>query len=162
MFGNRKNGKPNGAKDIGLLGTDTRFEGAIRFTGTLRIDGIVVGDILSEPGSGSVLVVNKRAVVNGNIVSDSVLVSGRVEGNINALERVEIFRAGFLKGDVRTADIMIEGGAEFEGYCHMQDRESALLSGSHKPAPDDGKQDDGKQTASASSSEVSAEQAATG
>lgn len=158
MFGNRKNGKPDGANDIGLLGTDSHFEGAIRFTGTLRIDGTVVGDILSEPGSGSVLVVNKHAVVNGNIVSDSVLVSGRIEGNITALERVEIFRAGFLKGDVRTADIMIEGGAEFEGYCHMQDRESALLSGSRQPPA----LANGKQAASASSAEVSAERAATG
>ena len=167
MFGNRRNGKPNGAKDIGLLGTDSRFEGAIRFTGTLRIDGIVVGDILSEPGSGSMLVVNKKALVNGNIVSDSVLISGRVEGNINARERVEIFRGGFLKGDVHTADIMIEGGAEFEGYCHMQDQESALLAENRKSPPgggkqSDGKPDDGKQTASASSSEASAKQAATG
>lgn len=145
-----------------MLGSDTRFEGAIRFTGTLRIDGIVVGDILSEPGSGSVLVVNKNAIVNGNIVSDSVLVSGRVEGNINAFERVEIFRAGYLKGDVRTADIMIEGGAEFEGYCHMQDQESARRLGNRQSARDDGKQDDGKQTASGSSPEASAEQASTG
>ena len=141
-----------------MLGSDTPFEGAIRFTGTLRIDGSVAGDSISEPGSGSVLVVNKHAVVNGNIVSDSVLVSGRIEGNITALERVEIFRAGFLKGDVRTADIMIEGGAEFEGYCHMQDRESALLSGSRQPPA----LADGKQAASASSAEVSAARAATG
>jgi len=32
---------------------------------------------------------------------------------------VEIFRSGTLKGDIYTADIMIEGGAEFQGYCHM-------------------------------------------
>lgn len=145
-----------------MLGSDTRFEGAIRFTGTLRIDGIVVGDILSEPGSGTVLVVNKHAVVNGDIVSDSVLVSGRVEGNITALERVEIFRAGYLKGDVRTADIMIEGGAEFEGYCHMQDQESALHAPKRKNAPDSDRQTEDQQAASSSSSETSPEQAVTG
>lgn len=144
-----------------MLGTDTRFEGAIRFTGTLRIDGIVVGDILSEPGSGTVLVVNKDAVVNGDIVSDSVLVSGRVEGNINALERVEIFRAGYLKGDVRTADIMIEGGAEFEGYCHMQDQQSAQHTPKRKTPPDSDRQNEDKQDASSSSAKKSPEQAVT-
>ena len=122
LFKSRKNQNPPGGSDIGLLGHDTRFEGTIRFSGTLRIDGVVVGDIHSEPGSGSMLVVHQSATVTGNIVSDSVLISGRVEGNITALERVDIFRSGTLKGDVRTGDIMIEGGADFEGYCHMNEQ----------------------------------------
>ena len=119
MFGRSHREQEPGARDIGLLGIDTKFEGSIRFTGTLRIDGTVVGNIQSEPGSGSVLIVNQQATVSGDIVSDSVLISGRVEGNVHAHERVEIFRSGQLKGDVYTADIMIEGGAEFQGYCHM-------------------------------------------
>jgi cytoskeletal protein CcmA (bactofilin family) len=119
LFGRAKTEADPALKEIGLLGTDTKFEGAIRFTGTLRIDGVVVGNISSEPGSGSVLIINQQATVQGDIVSDSVLISGKVEGNVRAEERVEIFRSGLLKGDVFTNDIMIEGGAEFQGYCHM-------------------------------------------
>lgn len=119
MFNRNKQDHHASAGAIGLLGSDTRFEGKIRFTGTLRIDGIVVGDIASEPGSGSVLIVNQQARVTGNIVSDSVLISGHVEGQVHARNRVEIYRAGFLKGDIHTGDVMIEGGAEFQGYCHM-------------------------------------------
>ena len=102
-----------------MLGLDTRFKGNIRFSGTLRLDGVVDGNISSVEGSGSKLIVNQDAVVNGNITSDSVLISGRVRGNIKAMERVEIFRPGSLKGDVYTGDIMIEGGSEFEGNCCM-------------------------------------------
>lgn len=109
----------NAAKEIGLLGIDTRFEGSIRFQGTLRIDGAVIGNIHSKSGGGSLLIINQQASVTGDIVTDSVLISGRVEGNVRAKNRVEIFRSGYLKGDIHTADIMIEGGAEFEGYCHM-------------------------------------------
>lgn len=123
MFGRDRSDHAPQAKDIGLLGTDTRFEGTIRFTGTLRIDGTVAGDIASEPGSGSVLIVNQQASVAGDIVSDSVLISGTVEGNVHARERVEIFRSGSLKGDVFTSEFMIEGGAEFQGYCHMANGE---------------------------------------
>jgi cytoskeletal protein CcmA (bactofilin family) len=111
-------GEPDN-KEIGLLGMDTRFKGHVRFKGTLRLDGDVDGTIVSEEGSGSILIVNQNAVVNGNITSDSVLISGRVRGNIKAMERVEIYRSGSLKGDVYTGDIMIEGGAEFEGNCRM-------------------------------------------
>jgi cytoskeletal protein CcmA (bactofilin family) len=119
LFGRNQSEQEPIPKDIGLLGTDTKFEGSIRFTGTLRIDGVVVGNIQADPGSGSVLIINQQATVTGDIVSDSVLISGRVEGNVRASERVEIFRSGTLKGDIYTADIMIEGGAEFQGYCHM-------------------------------------------
>jgi cytoskeletal protein CcmA (bactofilin family) len=119
LFGRSKPETVPVTKDIGLLGIDTKFEGTIRFTGTLRIDGSVVGDIRAAPGSGSVLIINQQARVTGDIVSDSVLISGRVEGSVYASERVEIFRSGLLKGDVHTAGIMIEGGAEFQGYCHM-------------------------------------------
>lgn len=137
LFGRRtQETEPVTAKDIGLLGIDTKFEGSIRFVGTLRIDGTVVGNIRAEPGSGSVLIINQQATVTGDIVSDSVLISGRVEGNVHASERVEIFRTGYLKGDVHTADIMIEGGAEFQGYCHMANGDAARhLESGHKAAP---------------------------
>lgn len=122
MFWKKNGGSGNGSQppnEIGMLAVDTRFKGNIRFRGTLRLDGVVEGSITSVEGSGSKLIINQNAVVNGNITSDSVLISGRVRGNIKAMERVEVFRAGSLKGDVYTGDIMIEGGAEFEGNCCM-------------------------------------------
>lgn len=129
-----------GARDIGLLGHDTRFEGTVRFTGTLRIDGTVMGNIVSQPGTGSVLVINKHASVTGDIVSDSVLISGHVHGEVRAKERVEIFRSGYLKGDVYTSDVMIEAGAAFEGYCHMDgEGGTGRAVPSRRPQPAGGK-----------------------
>lgn len=121
MFWKKKNGTvlQEGTGEIGMLGMDTVFKGDIRFRGTLRIDGMVLGGISSAEGSGSVLIINQQAEVKGNIVSDSVLISGKVVGKVKALERIEIFRHGSLRGDVVTGDIMIEGGAEFEGNCQM-------------------------------------------
>ncbi len=140
-----KNGGGNGLEsgEIGLLGMDTRFKGHVRFRGTLRLDGDVDGAIVSEEGSGSVLIVNRHAAVTGNITSDSVLISGKVRGNIKATERVEIYRSGSLKGDVYTGDIMIEGGAEFEGNCHMirnlsPEQREKLLKGAFGKSPSGG------------------------
>lgn len=110
---------PAPGRDIGLLGLDSRFKGSVRFAGTLTIDGTVEGGISSVEGSGATLVVNQNAVVIGDIVADSVLISGKVTGNIKARTRVEIFSAGTLTGNVHTGDIMIEGGARFQGFCHM-------------------------------------------
>ena len=71
-----------------MLGVDSEFKGNIRFSGTLRIDGVVEGGITSEEGSGSVLIISRKAQVIGNIVSDSVLLSGKITGNVTAVERV--------------------------------------------------------------------------
>ena len=77
------------------------------------------GYIFSDQGSGSTLVINREANVSGAVISDTVMISGCVEGNVIAQHRVEIFRKGVLKGDIYTNEIMIEGGAEFQGQCHM-------------------------------------------
>jgi len=126
--------------DIGLLGLDTGFKGAMRFRGTLTVDGSVVGNITSPEGGGATLVVNQNAAVTGDIVADSVLISGKVTGNIKAKDRVEIFSAGLLKGDVQTGEITIEGGAEFQGVCHMlreqpKPRGASAGGGRAEPAP---------------------------
>ena len=105
--------------EIGLLGLDTRYTGQVNFEGTLTVDGTVEGDVQSPEGSGTVLIVNRSATIQGDIVADSVLISGKVTGNIKARERVEIFSTGRLLGDVHTSEIMVEAGAEFQGACHM-------------------------------------------
>ena len=89
--------------EMSLLGPDSAFSGTVRFAGTLRVDGRIDGDIVSPAGSGSILIVNAAAVVHGNIVSDSVLISGEVRGDIQARDRVEIFRSGSLVGDIHNS-----------------------------------------------------------
>lgn len=110
---------PPAARDIGVLGLDTRVKGNMTFRGMLTLDGTITGHIRAPEGSGAVLVVGENATVTGDIVSDSVLISGRVTGSVKARDRVEIFGTGVLHGDIETGDIMIQGGAEFQGRCQM-------------------------------------------
>ena len=117
------------SRDIGVLGLDSRVRGHIRFQGTLTVDGTVTGDVRSPEGSGAMLVVGQSATVEGDIVADSVLIGGSVAGDIKAKQRVEIFGTGTLHGDIETGDIMIQGGAEFQGRCQMLKAAPALHAG---------------------------------
>ncbi len=107
------------SRDIGVLGLDSRVKGNVKFQGTLTVDGTISGHVRAPEGAGAVLVIGQHATVAGNIVSDSVVISGRVTGNVKAGERLEIFGTGVLIGDVETGAIMIQGGAEFQGRCQM-------------------------------------------
>jgi len=122
------------SRDIGVLGLDTRVKGDVTFQGALTVDGNVSGHIHAPEGSGATLVVGQYATVAGDIVSDSVLISGRVTGNVKASERLEIFGTGVLLGDVETGDIMIQAGAEFQGRCQMLKKPPGPAASPEPPA----------------------------
>ncbi|MFI5399561.1 MAG: polymer-forming cytoskeletal protein [SAR324 cluster bacterium] len=123
------------SRDIGVLGLDSRVRGQIEFQGALTVDGTVSGDVRSPEGSGAMLIVGQSATIQGDIVSDSVLISGRVSGNVKARQRVEIFGTGILHGDIETGDIMIQGGAEFQGRCQMLKQAPVVRAGIGGMAP---------------------------
>ena len=98
-----------------LLAKDVDFKGVVNFDGTVRIDGRVEGEIHTT----GTLIVGEHAVIKG-IVSAAVLMnSGRINGTITAIERIQILKPGVLVGDIRTPSIAIEEGSHFHGMCDM-------------------------------------------
>lgn len=109
----------SGSNLTGLLGVGSRFEGEIRFEGTLRIDGVLCGRVVCKNDEPSTVIISEMAVIEAEIIADTVIISGKVSGNIHAIERVEIHNPGRLEGTVYTCDMMIEDGALFQGECVM-------------------------------------------
>jgi len=112
-----------------LLGKGTDFKGVVSFDGTVRIDGRVEGEIYI---SGT-LIVGEHAVIEG-VVSVGVLMnSGKINGTVTALEKIQILKPGVLIGDIRTPVIAIEEGSRFHGMCDMGDHH---WSGERNPPVD--------------------------
>lgn len=115
----------------GLLGVGSHFHGRINFGGTLRIDGIVCGEIVSKKSTKSILIITETAMVEADIIADIVIVSGMVSGNIKAIERLELHSPGRVEGMVYTSDFYIQDGALFQGECitirHLSDEEKEAL-----------------------------------
>ena len=112
-----------------LLGKGTDFKGVVSFDGTVRIDGRVEGEIYI---SGT-LIVGEHAIIEG-VVSVGVLMnSGKINGTVTALEKIQILKPGVLVGDIRTPVIAIEEGSRFHGMCDMGDHH---WSGERKPTVD--------------------------
>lgn len=100
----------------GWLGASLRVKGEITGTEDLLIDGAVEGSIQLEDRK---LTVGKTAKVNADIDARDVLVYGYVKGNVHAKGRVEIKKDGYIVGNLTTAQIMIEDGADFKGTIEI-------------------------------------------
>ncbi len=103
----------------GLFGVGSQFQGQINFDGTIRIDGVVYGEIFCKNKGLSTVIITERAVVEANIVADVIIVSGMLSGNIKAIERLELHAPGRIEGMVYTSDFCVKDGALFQGECIM-------------------------------------------
>lgn len=102
-----------------FLGEGAEFSGVLTFEGTVRVDGRLQGEVMTK----GTLIVGETAVLNADISAGSVVIKGRVRGNITASKSLELLRGGQLWGDVRTPVLVIEEGALFDGVSDMTQRE---------------------------------------
>lgn len=94
-----------------IIGENARFHGEFSLQGSLRIDGEFSGKIVTE---GKVLV-GPSGHVKTSIQALKVIVAGKVDGNITALESVHLLSSANVTGDIISANLVIDDGVVFEG-----------------------------------------------
>ncbi len=125
MFG-IKSSKPQSTIDS-LIGATTVIEGDVVFSGGLRVDGQVRGNVVASGDSGvtnSTLVVSESARIQGEIRAAHVVVNGVVEGPIFVSEFLELQPKARVAGDVHYKSIEIHLGATLDGRLEHVGAES--------------------------------------
>ncbi len=102
----------------GFLDHQTSLTGELSYSGTLRIDGNVHGSI----STSDCLIVGERANIHADVKAGEVRIYGSVFGNVESLRKIEIASTGLLRGDIRTALLVIEEGGAFLGRSRNFDR----------------------------------------
>ena len=102
-----------------LIGNGTTFKGDILTTKSLRIDGMLIGNIKEAAN----VIVGETAQVKGSICANYVVVDGVVEGNITANECIELLNKSRVTGDLTTTILSINEGAVFKGKSLMLEKE---------------------------------------
>jgi cytoskeletal protein CcmA (bactofilin family) len=100
---------------IAFLGKGTEFKGVITYQGTVRIDGRVEGEIITE----GTLIVGESAVIQAEVVAGTVISSGKISGNVTAREKIQLLSPAVLEGSIKTPLLVIEEGVRFNGQCQM-------------------------------------------
>jgi cytoskeletal protein CcmA (bactofilin family) len=111
MFGKKHQ---NSAIDS-LIGAGSKIEGNITFTGGLRIDGHVVGNVRGSGDKECTLVLSEQAKVEGEINVGHMWINGTVIGPIHAAEYIELLPKARVSGDVNYKTIEMHVGAIVQG-----------------------------------------------
>jgi cytoskeletal protein CcmA (bactofilin family) len=91
------------------------FEGKLSFKDTVRIDGHFSGQITSE----NTLVIGESGVIEADIRSQIVIVSGTIHGNVVAMRKVVLHKSAQVEGDVESPSVVMEEGAVLNGKLNM-------------------------------------------
>jgi cytoskeletal protein CcmA (bactofilin family) len=132
MF-SKKHSKPQTQIDS-LIGAGTSIDGDLNFSGGMRIDGQVNGNVVAAQGKPSTLVLSEHAQVNGEVNVTHLVINGAISGSVFASEYMELQSKAKVNGDVHYTTLEIQLGAIVEGrLIHSstaaQDKVVAFKSG---------------------------------
>jgi cytoskeletal protein CcmA (bactofilin family) len=129
MAKSRVSASSNPADQHNIIGAATVLEGTLRADGSVNIAGTVNGNVEVEGRT----IVAAGGTVDGEVISTSAEIAGTVRGQLTVGERLVLKATAVVEGDIRTAKLVVEDGATFDGKCVMTGTRSA--SGSSERAP---------------------------
>ena len=99
---------------ISIIGPGMKVTGDCETDGAIRIEGTVQGNIRA----GKAVVIGKDGLVEGDILTQDAVISGRLKGSLRAESRLEVQSTSRLEGEISAG--------------RMQDEEGSLLNGTVK------------------------------
>ena len=106
-----------------IISDGTEVRGTIPTKGLLRVDGLIDGGVSEADG----VIVGETGKVKGDIKAKSVVVGGRVTGNISAATLIELHGKAQVYGDLRAPSLSIAQGVVFEGNCTMSGDQNRVI-----------------------------------
>ena len=105
-----------------LIGQEASLRGSYNAKHTIHVEGEIYGNVTSEDG----IIVGDKGMMRGNLTARSILIGGKVKGNIIASQRLELQATANVEGDLSAPVLVIEEGAVFEGSCVMEDTDKVV------------------------------------
>lgn len=98
-----------------IIGPDANLEGRLDIKASMRIDGRIKGELVSS----ETVTIGPGGIVEGDVTAKDVIVGGKVTGKLNASGKVVLESKAILIGDLKTARLIVEEGAVFNGSSDM-------------------------------------------
>ena len=116
------NGDSNiGRASAGTIGADLTIEGQIRAEGSITVEGYIEGLVRLD----GVLTVAETGIVRGPVSAPSVIIAGRVIGDIACSGLVELRASAHVFGNIVAGRISVSPGAQHQGNVRVIDNSVA-------------------------------------
>jgi len=100
---------------VAFVGKGVEFNGEISYSGTVRIDGSLDGEIQTD----GTLLVGPEAIITAKVSAGTIVCMGKITGNVTAKEKIKLLAPAVLNGGVKTPTFSIEDGVLFNGTVEM-------------------------------------------
>ena len=120
------------ASGLAQIGKSVFIKGELSGSEDLFLDGEVEGSIDLQEHS---LTIGPHGRMRANVKARDVVIHGKVDGNVEGTDRVELKRSSVLVGDISTQRIVIEDGAFFKGAIDIKKEAPKAAPKIDKPEP---------------------------
>lgn len=111
-----KKSGPTLPDEVAFVGKDVEFKGIITYSGTVRVDGSLEGEIHTDGG----LLVGPEAVLKAKVTAGTVVCRGTIHGDIQAKDQIVLCAPAVVQGSLTTPVLSIEEGVVFNGTLEMK------------------------------------------
>ncbi|MBS1186932.1 MAG: polymer-forming cytoskeletal family protein [Burkholderiaceae bacterium] len=118
--------KPKNSIDT-LIGATTRINGDVFFTGGMRIDGEVKGNVIADEGQCSLLVISEKAKIDGEVKVAHLVTNGEINGTVYSTELLEMQPKARINGDVNYKQLEMHAGALISGHLSHESQNEPVL-----------------------------------
>lgn len=115
MFRRKQNKSIEVTKLSSLVSVNVRVAGDVIFSGGVRVDGQVDGNVVGKDGDHSLLVLSEKGAITGNVKVYDAVINGAVAGDIEVEHFLELQPNARVSGNITYRQLQMECGASVDG-----------------------------------------------
>ncbi len=130
MFRNKKPSKSiEVTKLSSLIADNVQIVGDVVFSGGLRVDGQIEGNVINKGGAHGLLVLSEKGSIKGQVRVYDAVVNGHISGDLAVEHFLELQAKARVSGNISYRQLQMECGATIEGRIERVGEERARDEG---------------------------------
>lgn len=137
MFGRKQKRTIEVTKLSSLIADNLHIVGDVLFSGGLRVDGRIEGNVLGKPGEKSLIVLSEKGCIIGRVHAHDAVVNGTVSGDLEVEHFLELQAGARVSGNIAYRQLQMECGATVEGKLVRSGEAEPAVEASEAVGPGD-------------------------
>lgn len=120
MFGRKRNKSIEMTKLSSLVADNLEIVGDVLFSGGLRVDGKIEGNVLGKDGERSLLVLSEKGSIVGRVRAYDAVINGKIAGDLEVEHFLELQANAHVSGNIIYRQLQMECGAAIDGQLEKR------------------------------------------